>query len=405
MAQVMTQAKFDGLKPKAKPYRVAVGHNVWVNVTPTNFKTFIYRKMQNRKNMVITLGSSEGMELHDAQTTGSLYNRLLANGEHLPNVQAKAARSQMTWREAAAQYLETRQDISEDRVKRLHKILVREGSDQFNDMPISAIDITDIEAAVLPTWHTASGKDIVGVYGKCWQWACIKVGLDTDVHAQIIKLKSVTLPQFVREATNHQGQLSFADLQKWLAGLDANNALAKRDKVAGEVIFLTNKRPSEILGGKWSEIDFDNALWVIPKERMKLRIEHTMPLSSRVVEILKAWRKESGDSEYIFPAKGKMKHLNKTVLLQSFDRHYPLGTATNGGKAVVHGTSRGTFKTWSKDQLDDSDRYIYENDAVELQLAHAVGTEVERAYNTANGMKMRRKLVEDYSLAARSLCQ
>ena len=135
-----------------------------------------------------------------------------------------------------------------------------------------------------------------------------------------------------------------------------------------------------------------------------------MPLSSRVIELLKAWGQDPAshrqhvNGDFIFPAKGKKGRMSNDSLNNQLDKFYPLGTATNGGKAIVHGTSRGTFKTWSRDQFDANEKYVYENDAVELQLAHAVGNEVERAYNTANGMTMRRKLVEDYSVAARALC-
>ena len=411
MAQVMTQAKFDSLKPKAKPYRVAVGHNVWVNVTPTNFKTFIYRKTKHRKKMVITLGSSQGMELHDAQTTGSLYNKLLANGEHLPTAIKRSANQTMTWREAAEKYLKQRKDVSEDRVKQIYKRVITDMTDEFNDRPITAIDKSHIKEAILPFWHMPTGKERLSNLGAVWYFGVSEIDIDVPVSSKMDEIKS-TLPKNAKREKVHYGQLSFADLQKWLAGLSANNSLPKRDKVAAEIILLTNKRPSEICLAEWDEIDFDKATWTIPAARLKSSDkDHVMPLSSRVIELLKQWQLEAPRTaewiphDYIFAAKGKKGHMTHVTLNNQLDKFYPLGTATNGGKAVMHGTSRGTFKTWSKDQLDASDRYIYENDAVELQLAHAVGTEVERAYNTANGMKMRRKLVEDYSLAARSLCQ
>ena len=411
MAQVMTQAKFDSLKPKAKPYRVAVGHNVWVNITPTNFKTFIYRKMKHRKKMVITLGSSQGMELHDALTTGSLYNKLLANGEHLPTAIKRSAYQTMTWREAAEKYLSQRNDISPGRVKKMRKVVITDMTDEFNDRPIASVDKTHIKAAILPFWDMPTAKERLSNIAAVWYFGVSEIDADVAVSTKMEEIKR-TLPKKAKRAVKHLGQLSFADLQKWLANLDGNNQLKKRDKVAAEISLLTNKRPSEITLGEWDEIDFDNATWTIPAARLKSSDkDHVMPLSSRVIELLKQWQLEAPRNrasighDYIFVAEGRRGFLDIRSLNTSIDRYHPLGTATNGGKAVMHGTARGTFKTWSKDQLDASDRYIYENDAVELQLAHAVGTEVERAYNTANGMKMRRKLVEDYSLAARSRCQ
>ena len=243
-----------------------------------------------------------------------------------------------------------------------------------------------------------------------WYFGVSEIDVDVAVSSKMDEIRS-TLPKNAKLEKVHYGQLSFDDLQKWLAGLAGNNRMPQREKVAAEVILLTNKRPNEILLGQWHEIDFDNATWTIPNERLKMGGgDHVMPLSSRVIELLKAWRKNPDSirqhvkGDFIFPARGRKGHMNNATLNNQLDKFYPLGTATNGGKAVVHGTARGTFKTWSKDQLDANDKYVYENDAVELQLAHGVGNDVERAYNTANGMTMRRKLVEDYSVAARALC-
>ena len=81
--------------------------------------------------------------------------------------------------------------------------------------------------------------------------------------------------------------IAVEDLPQWLAGLRNSNSLATRDRVAAEVMLLTNKRPVEVLGADWSEVDLVAGGWRIPGPRIKTRTDHTMPLSARVVTILK----------------------------------------------------------------------------------------------------------------------
>ncbi|MDY6886619.1 MAG: tyrosine-type recombinase/integrase [Pseudomonadota bacterium] len=61
-------------------------------------------------------------------------------------------------------------------------------------------------------------------------------------------------------------------------------------------------RPSEAACAKWSEIDFENAIWTIPAERMKARKEHKIPLTKQSLHLLELMKPISAHLEYIFPA-------------------------------------------------------------------------------------------------------
>jgi integrase len=74
-------------------------------------------------------------------------------------------------------------------------------------------------------------------------------------------------------------------------------------RLALEFLILTATRSGETLKARWSEIDLDNALWVIPKERMmKSRKPHTVPLSPRCLEILREAHALNPDSDLVFEA-------------------------------------------------------------------------------------------------------
>ena len=407
----MTESKIENLhKGLSASKRINCGFNLYVQVSPKGAKSFIYRKRVGQAAYQRGLGVWPTIAVDTAYAKALEYNQLLAAGEHLPTAIKRTAAQGLIWIDAAKKYLSHRNDISAGRVKKIYKQVITDMTDEFNNRPIHAIDKVHIKEAILPFWDMATAKERLASMAAVWYFGVSEIDADIPVSSKMDEIKS-TLPKNAKREKVHFGQLSFADLQKWLSGLSGNNVMPQRDKVAVEVVLLTNKRPSEVLLGEWHEIDFENATWTIPSGRLKMGgDDHVMPLSSRVIELLKAWGQDPAshrqhvNGDFIFPAKGKKGRMSNDSLNNQLDKFYPLGTASNGGKAVVHGTSRGTFKTWSREQLDANQRYVYENDAVELQLAHAVGNEVERAYNTANGMTMRRKLVEDYSVAARALC-
>ena len=65
---------------------------------------------------------------------------------------------------------------------------------------------------------------------------------------------------------------------------------------------LTATRPGELRGARWDEIDERAALWRIPAPRMKMKTEHSVPLSKQAVRLLTTMRKMAGDGPMVFPS-------------------------------------------------------------------------------------------------------
>ena len=70
-------------------------------------------------------------------------------------------------------------------------------------------------------------------------------------------------------------------------------------------------RPSESAKAEWAEIDLDNKLWTIPAERMKMRLEHKVPLTEQAIEILEHLKPITGHRKHLFSSHiDHKKHLN-----------------------------------------------------------------------------------------------
>ena len=119
---------------------------------------------------------------------------------------------------------------------------------------------------------------------------------------------------------------------------DSNSYLAK--KLALRFLVLTAARTGEVLGARWSEIDWKESTWTVPGERMKMGREHRVPLSSAALDVLswvRGWRDPlPGPDAPIFPDKkgGQIQEGGLRALLK---RGYE-------GKAP-HGF-RASFRTW-----------------------------------------------------------
>jgi integrase len=158
--------------------------------------------------------------------------------------------------------------------------------------------------------------------------------------------------------------------------LAARKGIAER---ALEFTILTAARTAETIGAVWSEIDLDAKIWTIPAERMKADREHRVPLSGPAIAILRALPRKS---DFVFPGRLEGRPLGHSEL------HKVLQRVRAG--LTVHGL-RSTFRDWA------AERTAYPNHVVEMALAHAVGSAVEKAYRRGDLFAKRSHLMADWA--------
>ena len=150
-----------------------------------------------------------------------------------------------------------------------------------------------------------------------------------------------------------------------------------------EFLILTAARTSEVLGARWSEIDFDENLWTVPGERMKAGKEHRVPLSARALEILKVqWRDHTDANAYVFAGRQPAVPLSNMSFLMTLRRM--------GHDVVTHGF-RSSFRDWC------AERTNFPSEVAEMALAHTVSDKVEAAYRRGDLLQKRYALAEEWS--------
>jgi integrase len=154
--------------------------------------------------------------------------------------------------------------------------------------------------------------------------------------------------------------------------------------LALKLMTLTFLRTTELRAGKWNELenlDENSARWRVPAERMKMRLEHLVPLSRQAVAVLRELRTLSSSSPNIFPSPGKGGCMSSNTML------YALYRMGYHGRATTHG-----FRAVASTILNENN--LFNRDWIERQLAHVERNEVQRADNAAEWMPDRRRMMQ-----------
>jgi integrase len=145
-------------------------------------------------------------------------------------------------------------------------------------------------------------------------------------------------------------------------------------------------RPGELRKAEWAEFDLDGAEWRIPGERMKARVLHIVPLSRQAVVILRELHSVTGDGRYLFPSvRSTARPMSDNTLNAALRR---LGYTTDD--MTAHGF-RGMASTLLNEQG------CWNRDAIERQLAHGERDEVRAAYNYAEYLPERRRMMQAWA--------
>lgn len=178
----------------------------------------------------------------------------------------------------------------------------------------------------------------------------------------------------------HRAALAPADLPVFLQKLAAYDG-DPHTVNALRLLMLTAVRPGEARGARWAEFDLKARLWRMPAERMKMRNEHVVPLSSQAVAVVEAMQPLSGGRELVFPSPFyPSKPLSENTFNSAMARMGYKNTAT------AHGF-RALFSTVANEAGWDAD-------AIERQLAHAKRNQVRAAYDRGTRLPERVKLMQ-----------
>ena len=144
-------------------------------------------------------------------------------------------------------------------------------------------------------------------------------------------------------------------------------------------------RPGELRHAEWAEINLDKSEWRIPSERMKMRTPHVVPLSRQAVAVLQDLRPLTGVGQLLFPSvRTRARPMSENTVNAALRR---LGYTSDD--MTGHG-----FRSMASTLLNEQG---WHRDAIERQLAHAERDAVRAAYNYAEHLPERRKMMQAWA--------
>ena len=145
-------------------------------------------------------------------------------------------------------------------------------------------------------------------------------------------------------------------------------------------------RPGELRQAEWREINFEQAEWKIPAEKMKMRFPHIVPLATQAVELLKEIEPLTGRGRYVFPSLRTVERpmSNNTVLAALRRMGYTKEEMSGHG-----------FRAMASTVLHEQG---WPSDIIERQLAHTERNSIKAAYNHAQHLPERRKMMEAWAV-------
>jgi integrase len=241
------------------------------------------------------------------------------------------------------------------------------------DKPVNAITTEHVLAVLAPIWHekAETARRVRNRIERVLDAAKAKGLRNGDNPAALKGNLAHLLGKQQKRGDLHHAALDYSAVPGFVAKLRERGDTRA---MALEFIILTAVRLSEAIDAKWSEIDLDGRLWTIPADRMKAGKEHRVPLSDRACQILAAMQIERRGARVFNISVRTIQNL----------------VAAMDEKATTHGM-RSAFRDWCGD-VAHAPREIAEE-----ALAHAIGSQTERAYRRGDALDQRRALMDAWA--------
>jgi integrase len=353
------------------------GQGLMLRVEPTGTKRWVLRITVRGKRRDVGLGSASDVSLVDARDRAFELRRLARDGVDPVGAQRAARTTIPTFAEAAAMVHRQRLKGWSNGKHRDQWIntLRDHAFPEIGDKLVSEISTADVLAVLTPIWLTKheTARRVRQRTRAVLEWAAVaghREGTNPAVNV------GAGLPRQPDQARRHFEAMPYADVPAFIRKLRpvANGEIVR---LSLEFLILTAARTNEVTGGRWTEIDMDEAAWTIPVGRMKARRQHRVPLSPRCLEILTRVSALGPKGELIFPGQcGKpLSNMAMAMLMRRLGR-----------KETVHGF-RSSFRDWAAETTN------FPREVCEAALAHTVENKVERAYRRSDLFTKRRALM------------
>jgi integrase len=362
------------------------GEGLYLVVSPSGAKKWIFRFTWQRRASVMGLGSASVISLAEARNRAFAARQMVASGSNPVNEKRRAAMqdaARKTFGEVADELIASKEAGWRNQKHRNQwASSLATYAATLGPLPVDEVDTEAVLAVLKPIWTTKpeTANRVRNRIEAVLNAAKAK-GLRSGENPAVWKghLDHLLAKRPKSSARGHFKALPYREAPDFFKRLRAIDTVAAR---ALEFCILTAARSNEVFGLKWAEIDIEGAVWNLPPGRTKAEREHRVPLSGAALLLLKKMRL-AGDGQYVFPSPRGDRPLSHIAMQKVLTR---MGVVN----ATVHGF-RSTFRDWAGDATP------FPREVAEAALSHKVGDAAEQAYRRGDALEKRRSLMEAWA--------
>ncbi len=382
----LTDAAVRNAKATDKTLRLKDERGLYLEISPKGGKWWRLRYWLASKENRLSLGVYPDVSLKEARERRDEARKLIAKGicpsATRKEERAGAAAEALTFEHVAREWYERFKpkwspSHSLDVIQRLEKNVFP----SLGPRPIRDITAPELLAAVRlieGRGAVESARRILQMCGQIFRYAIATGQADRDIAAD---LRGSLPPAREKHHASITDPKAVAQLLRAIDGYQGAFMVLCALRIA-PLVFV---RPGELRHAEWSEIDLDKAEWRIPAEKMKMREQHIVPLSRQAVAILRELQPLTGSGTYVFPSvRTSARPMSENTVLAALRR---MGYTKD--EMTGHG-----FRSMASTLLNEQG---WNRDAIERQLAHGERNAVRAAYNFAEHLPARRRMMQSWA--------
>lgn len=383
----LTNTAIINAKPADKLFRIHDEKGLYLEVVPAGGKWWRFKYRFNGKENRMSLGTYPDTTLKEAREKRDNARKQLSNGID-PNEHRKAAKASRAnegdngFEVIAREWFEKRcigwvSSYSDKVIRSLERDLFP----WLGKRPVADVSAPEL----LKIMRRIEGRGAVETahraMQKCSQVFRYAIATGRATHDPTTGLRGALPPSKVKHHASITDPKAVGALLRAIKGYDGTLIT----KCALQLAPLTIVRPGELRKAEWSEFNLVGAEWRIPAERMKMREQHIVPLSTQALSVLRELQPLTGNGKFVFPgARTNGRPMSENTVNGALRR---LGYSKD--EMTGHG-----FRSMASTLLNEQG---WNRDAIERQLAHAERDTVRAAYNYAEHLPERRNMMQSWA--------
>ena len=374
----MTDFQVRTAKPKGRPYKLRDGSGLYLLVTPNDAKQWRLRYSLGGRESTIALGTYPATSLKAARAKRTEMRGAIESGKN-PAAEKRALRTSNanTFEVVAREWL-AKQPFTPKTFEKARWTFEDLLFPYIATRPVG--ELTPPELLEVFRRLERRGKNETAHRAKQRVGQVVRYAIATGRAGRdpTADLRGALAPIKVKNRAAVTNPRDIGQLMRAIDGYRGHSCVETAFRLA-PLVFV---RPGELRAAEWTEIDLDGAEWRIAAHRMKMRSLHIVPLATQAVSILRDIQPLTGRGRYVFPSpRTPTRPLSNNAITSALRR-----IGYTGEQMTWHG-----FRAMASTMLNE---HGFPPDIIELQLAHQERNEVRAAYNRAQRLDERHRMMQ-----------